>query len=93
MWQRAIGNDLQLTPQIYTALVRASTSAPNDNDDDDANDDDDDDDDNDATNKDSGVDNGGGSARLIAVDLPRTLPQLGAFKRGAMRRELQVRMS
>jgi hypothetical protein len=90
VWQRAVGNDLQITQAQYAEFVNEAARARSGTDSPDV-----------APSDDSSPAAAAASApkrrassseqaaRLIEVDLPRTMPQLGAFKSGALRAELQ----
>jgi alpha-tubulin suppressor-like RCC1 family protein len=89
VWQRAVGNDLQITATQYAELVGEAARARNA---DAAADEAPHDDDSPAAVPAAPKRRASSSeqaARLIEIDLPRTMPQLGAFKSGAMRAELQ----
>jgi hypothetical protein len=89
VWQRAVGNDLQITAAQYAELVGEAARARNA---DAAADEAPHDDDSPAAAPAAPKRRASSSeqaARLIEIDLPRTMPQLGAFKSGAMRAELQ----
>ena len=96
VWQRAIGNDLQVTAAVYAQLVAqaaavrhadeaAAAAATSEAQQQHHHDDDE----SPASRSRERRTSAEQSARLIEVDLPRTMPQLGAFKRGTMRAELQ----